>query len=135
MIELIITSIDGRLLVKSETLDAVAKTFGDCELSVFFDKKSENKNRKQIGFYFAAIVKGAADYFGWSPDDMHSHLKEVCNKKELVDKNGEVSYIGASTRPLSKREYAEFVNRCIVYLADKGYDCGEPIRTEDANTV
>lgn len=131
MFQLIAQSKDGKLHLSQDTLNAVAQTFGDVELEITFDKRSENKNRRQLGYYFAGIVAGAADFWGWSKEDMHEHLKAECNKKELIDKNGEVSYIGASTKPLSKREYALFVNRCIQYLAEHGYDCGEPINTGD----
>lgn len=131
MLTLTSQSKNGKITLPQNTLDAVAKTFGDCEVEIIFSKKSENKTIRQLGYYFAGIVDGAANHWGWSKEDMHEHLKAVCNKKELIDMNGEVSYIGASTRTLSKREYALFVNRCIQYLAEQGYDCGEPIKTGD----
>lgn len=129
MLKLTAQSKDGKLLISNDTLDAVAKTFGDCDIEIIFDKRSEQKNLRQLGYYFAGIVEGAANFWGWSKEDMHEHLKAVCNRKELVSKTGEISYIGASTRTLSKREYAQFITRAIQYLAEQGYDCGEPIKS------
>jgi hypothetical protein len=107
--------------LSQDALDAVAKILGDGNCIIYFDKVHDKYNRKQQGLYFAGIVRQASDFFGWSPEDMHEHLKTVCNKRELVNKNGEIVYIGGSTTNLNKKEYAEYIDRCIRYLAEQGF--------------
>lgn len=84
------------------------------------------KTKQQLGYYFAGVVKEAADYFGWEVWEMHEYLKSECNKKQLVDKLGEIHEVSGSTAVLNKYDYSLFVDRSIRHLADKGFSAKTP---------
>jgi len=112
----------GQLLYDQELLARYLKKYEGAEVMLTLRKHDPDKSMAQRGYYFAAIVRDAAEHFGWEPEDMHDYLKEECNKKELVNsKTGEIYTVAGSTVPLKKMDMMAFIDRSIRRLAEMGY--------------
>lgn len=118
----------GKLLYDADLLKKYLERYEGKEVFVTIQRFDSEKTSAQRSFYFASVVQEAAEHFGWEVEDMHSFLKEECNKKELVNsKTGEVYHVAGSTVPLRKMEMAAFIDRAIRRLAQEGY----VVRTPD----
>lgn len=92
------------------------------EVLFTIERFNPEKTSIQRGFYFAAVVRAAAEFFGWEEWEMHDWLKEECNKVQLVNPHtGEIFHIAGSTVPLNKTEMSEFIDRAIRKLAETGF--------------
>jgi hypothetical protein len=112
----------GKLLYNKELLAKYLEKYEGKKLFLNLQLHEESKTASQRGYYFAAVVRDAAEFFGWETSDMHDWLKSECNKKELVNPiTGEICLIAGSTAPLKKGEMAAYIDRAIRKLAQMGY--------------
>lgn len=113
----------GKLKYDVELMRRYLLKYEGKEVWLTLERYQSGKSEAQRGYYFAAVVRGATEHFGWEyPELMHDWLKEKCNKIEVPDlKTGEVKMIAGSTVPLKKMDFAAYVDRCIRYLAECGY--------------
>ena len=115
----IVARSDGsKLTYNKKAMQLILSSIGPGEVQIVFERYTGTRTLAQLGYYFAAVVAGAAKYLGWEPEDMHDYLKENCNKKERVLPTGEIVYFAGSTKDMKKMEYSEFIDRCIRHLAE-----------------
>lgn len=113
----------GDLEYSHAQMDDIGLRLKGKRILIRIERFSGKKTQAQLGYYFAGVVSEAAKYFGWEAKDMHDHLRTECNKREVVDSNsGEITWVVGSTADLSKFEYMEFIERCRIYLAEKGFE-------------
>ena len=128
MQQIVAKVIKGELKYNDALLTEFLKSNEGKSVLITFERYGSTKTMRQLGYYFASVVHEAAKYFGWLDEDMHEWLKSECNKKQIVNVNtGRISYISGTTSKLPKYEYAAFVDRCIIRLAQEGY----VVRTPD----
>lgn len=98
---------------------------GDVIISV--DKFDEHRTRKQLNYYWSAMIKTVEDDLGWQRGSLHEHLKQKFLPIETHDLvTGELRIIGGSTRDLSKQEMRDYIMNCILYLGEAGIHVPEP---------
>lgn len=112
---------DGSLVISRAVLTEIAHRFDGKKVLVQVEPMEKETSYSQRGYYFAGVVNSAAEFFGWSKEDMHDYLKTECNKREIVFPTGEVRYIVGTTSGMSKKQYMEFIDRCIMRLAELGF--------------
>ena len=100
---------------------------------VILDQLYRKKTRQQLGYYYAGVVKEAADNFSMGEKEMDLWLRNECNKMEIiVFKTGEIVSVSGGFRDYNTKEMAEYIDRCIVFLAQQGYTVKTPDEYYDA---
>ncbi len=124
--ELLAKAEKGKLLINRHVIEEVAERFDGKKLLVHIQPIGKAISPAQRGYYFAGVVKAAAEYFGFEETVMHDYLKSECNQKVITLPNGKTKTIVASTAGLNRKEYTEFVDRCIIRLAELGFAVENP---------
>ncbi len=64
------------------------------------------RSGKQNGYYFGVVVAELANYFGYTPDEMHSALSQMF----LLDRTGKFPVVKSTTK-LNTSEFEEYLSR------------------------
>lgn len=114
---------DGKSLqLNNEHLAKFLQQIKTDRVLVTLDGMSRKPTASQRGYYFAAVVTAFAMDRGYSPDEVHEYLKLTCNPVQFVNrKTGEITIIAGSTTSMAKQAYAEYIDRCIMELAQQGF--------------
>lgn len=97
------------------------------KISVKVEKWKQKRSHPQNAYYWAAVVPAAQQLLiSWGNDadevDAHETLKSEIGKlsKAFVSPQGEVMRIPGSTASLSVGDFAEYVEKCRIWLTENG---------------
>lgn len=118
MIQIVAKKIGGSLSYNASSLrEYLSKHRDNDEFLIVVEKLSAVKSKESLGYYFRAIVdntrKNEEQFGGWSKPAMHKWLKKECAYDIDVS-------------DMDRREFAEYIDRCIHRLAEEGISVPTP---------
>lgn len=118
----------GKFTYDIDEMKQIVSTFPENrKIQISFELASEQKSRQQLGYWFAGVVKDAANHFGWDDIDMYEWLITKCNKKPVVDKfTDELSYVSFGLSRCDKGELTVVIEKAIQALAEQGFTVRPP---------
>jgi protein tyrosine phosphatase len=114
---------DGRSLeLGNDLLPVLLSKINTEKVLVSLQPMRDKATLAQRGYYFGGIVSAFAEEMGMHVEEVHEYLKLKCNPVQYVNpKTGEITIISGSTSKLNKHSYAQYIDRCIMELAEQGF--------------
>lgn len=91
----------------------------DTKYSVEIKEHREKRSLSQQGYYFVAVIKTLADYFGYTAGEMHEILKNMFLPTANVLPNGQMVFCSRSTKALNTKEYTEYIEQVRAWAASE----------------
>jgi hypothetical protein len=118
---------EGKIVRGRDRVAEVLAEYSDEEVLLTFEKIGDKITKKQLGFYWAAIIKPIEKELGWEQGTLHEYLKRKHNPKEQIDLvTGEIVIFGGSTQEMSKERMQEYIRDCILELEEFGFEVETP---------
>jgi hypothetical protein len=115
----------GELKILGRTrMEAAIKEAKDCDVVVVIKKRGK-RSQPQNNFYWGVIIQEIRAEFKnrgikMDNEEVHEFLKLHFNKQYIHDEHGEViGEYGGSTATMSKEEMMEYLDRIILWCAEK----------------
>ena len=129
--------IDGELKVRNRrSFDAALAKFKDGEVTITVSKAHATRSVDQNRLYFAGYVKPLSEHTGYTPNDLHTYLKqrflpvEKRQSKTLLlhNQHGEVidqyEIDLSTTTTLNRVEFSQYLSDIQEFAASLGVDVG-----------
>ena len=103
---------------EKEKLDIWLDTFSSgTELILEVYERKYQRTHPQNDYYWGVVVKLLAETFGWEDETMHDFLKSRYLSKK-IDWKGKEVWITGSTARLKIDEFAQYLDKCILFAAE-----------------
>jgi hypothetical protein len=83
-------------------------------------EESDDRLQRLWAYYFAVVVPLAAEYHGYTNEEMHEVWKYEHNSLTVITRYGEEIRTGKTTTRMSKKNQMAFVDTCIQHCAENG---------------
>lgn len=91
----------------------ISNLMGEYVLTIKKDRKG--RTDQQNKYYWSCVVQIPADYFGYTPEEMHETFKYMFLRRE---EQGKPLTIG-STAKTNTKEFTEYIEKIVMWLASE----------------
>lgn len=93
---------------------------GDVPVRVVFERVKRTRSQQQNAYYWGVVLRSAAQETGHHPDELHEYFKSRFLVAARLTVGDDTRDVPASTTRLTTGQFAEYVDRVVLFLAELG---------------
>ena len=92
----------------------------DLEFEVSIKRYKNKRSLEQNAYYWGVIIEYMSRELGYTVNECHEVLKAELLPKVQIEYKGKILEVSGSTKKLNTKQFAEFIDMCIILLAEFG---------------
>lgn len=118
---------DGKIVAGRDRMVDILNKYAGKEVLITVEKFGVKRTKRQLDYYWAAMIRPLEKDLGWEEGKLHEYLKIKHNPVEVNDLiTGEAIVIGGSTKDMTAEEMSAYIDQCRMELEEHGFHIDTP---------